>query len=126
MEAVLNARIRKAYIENDCKIGIIGPKLDLTYKYQHLSDSLEYLNDLSNNQSDFNKVLDNAKNPLIIIGTSAINNKFGSKVLETLAALAKKIQKNKDVNPLNVLHQDISRVGLELQFINKNLIKIII
>ena len=119
--AVLNARIRKAYIENDCKIGIIGPKLDLTYKYQHLSDSLEYLNDLSNNQSDFNKVLDNAKNPLIIIGTSAINNQFGSKILETLAALAKKIQKNKDVNPLNVLHQDISRVGaLELKFINKN------
>ena len=119
--AVLNARIRKAYIENDCKIGIIGPKLDLTYNYQHLSNSLEYLNDLSNNQSDFNKVLDNAKNPLIIIGTSAINNKFGSKILETLAALAKKIQKNKDVNPLNVLHQDISRVGaLELQFINKN------
>ncbi len=119
--AVLNARIRKAYIENDCKIGIIGPKLDLTYNYQHLSDSLEYLNDLSNNQSDFNKVLDNAKNPLIIIGTSAINNQFGSKILETLAALAKKIQKNKDVNPLNVLHQDISRVGaLELKFINKN------
>ena len=36
--AVLNARIRKAYINNDCKIGLIGPSTDLTYKYEHLSE----------------------------------------------------------------------------------------
>ncbi|OUW95536.1 MAG: NADH-quinone oxidoreductase subunit G [Pelagibacteraceae bacterium TMED237] len=119
--AVLNARIRKAYIENNCKIGLIGPNVDLTYKYEHLSDSLEYLNELCNNKTDFNKVLDKAKNPLIILGTSAINNKFGKKILETSALLAKNIQKNKNINPLNILNQDISRVGaLELQFFNKN------
>ena len=118
--AVLNARIRKAYIENNCQIGLIGPKIDLTYKYTHLSDSIEYINELSSNNSSFNKVLDNAKNPLIIIGTSAINNSFGSNILQTTAAIAKKIQKNKEINPLNILHQDISRVGaLELNFYNK-------
>ena len=118
--AVLNARIRKAYIDNNCKIGLIGPKLDLTYNYQHLSESLDYLNELSNNNSDFNKVLDKAKNPLIIVGTSSINNNFGTSIIETSAMLAKKIQKNKDINPLNILHQDISRVGaLEINFYNK-------
>ena len=118
--AVLNARIRKAYIDNNCKIGLIGPKLDLTYNYQHLSESLDYLNELSNNNSDFNKVLDKAKNPLIIVGTSSINSNFGTNILETSAMLAKKIQKNKDINPLNILHQDISRVGaLEINFYNK-------
>jgi len=118
--AVLNARIRKAYIENNCQIGLIGPKIDLTYKYTHLSDSIEYINELSSNNSSFNKILDNAKNPLIIIGTSAINNSFGSNILQTTAAIAKKIQKNKEINPLNILHQDISRVGaLELNFYNK-------
>ena len=118
--AVLNARIRKAYIDNNCKIGLIGPKLDLTYNYQHLSESLDYLNELSNNNSDFNKVLDKAKNPLIIVGTSSINSNFGTSILETSAMLAKKIQKNKDINPLNILHQDISRVGaLEINFYNK-------
>ncbi len=118
--AVLNARIRKSFIENNCKIGLIGPKIDLTYNYDHLSDSLEYLNELSNNKTNFNKILLNAKNPLIIVGTSAINNSSGSEVLETCAALAKKIQKNKNKNPLNVLQQDISRVGaLELNFYNK-------
>ncbi len=118
--AVLNARIRKAYIDNNCKIGLIGPKLDLTYNYEHLSESLDYLNELSNNNSDFNKVLDKAKNPLIIVGTSSINSNFGTSILETSAMLAKKIQKNKDINPLNILHQDISRVGaLEINFYNK-------
>jgi len=118
--AVLNARIRKAYIENNCKIGLIGPKLDLTYDYHHLSDSLDYLNKLSNNKSEFNKVLKSAKNPLIILGTSAINNDHGKKILETAGLIAKKIQKNKNINPLNILNQDISRVGaLDLKFYNK-------
>ncbi len=117
--AVLNARIRKAYIENNCKIALIGPKIDLTYSYEHLSDSLEYINKL-NDKSNFGKILKNSKNPLIIIGTSAINNKYGSMILQSCASLAKKIQKNKDVNPLNILNQDVSRVGaLELKFYNK-------
>ncbi len=119
--AVLNARIRKAYIENNCKIGLIGPKLDLTYEYEHLSDNLAYLNKLIKNQSEYNKVLDKAKNPLIIVGTSAINNNFGKKILETAALLAKKIQKKSEINPLNILNQDISRVGaLDLKFYNKS------
>ena len=118
--AVLNARIRKTFLENNCQIGVIGPKVNQTYRYNHLSDSLNYLNELSDGNTDFNKILNNAKNPLIIIGTSAINTADGKKILETSAALAKKIQKNKDINPLNILYQDISRVGaLELNFYNK-------
>ncbi len=118
--AVLNSRIRKAYIDNNCKIGLIGPKLSLTYKYKHLSDSLEYLNDLLNNKTEFGKVLSNAKNPLIIVGTSAINNSSGKKIIENAALIAKNIQKSEKINPLNILNQDISRVGaLDLKFYNK-------
>ncbi len=117
--AVLNARIRKAYIENNCKIGLIGPKIDLTYNYDHLSDSLDYLNNI-NDKSNFGEILKNSKNPLIIVGTSAINNPSGSMVIESCASLAKKIQKNKNINPLNILNQDVSRVGaLELKFYNR-------
>ena len=117
--AVLNARIRKAYIENNCKIALIGPKIDLTYNYTHLSDSLEHINKLTD-KTDFGKILKDSKNPLIIIGTSAINNTDGSMILQSCASLAKKIQKNSNVNPLNILNQDVSRVGaLELKFYNK-------
>ena len=87
---VLNARIRKAYINNDCKIGLIGKKLDLTYKYVHLSDSIEHINDLLNNKSSFSKVLENSKKSLIIIGNSAINYHDGKEVLNICSEIAKK------------------------------------
>ena len=63
----------------------------------------------------------NSKNPLIIIGTSAINNSEGASVLKLCADIAKKLPNYSNTfNPLNILNQDISRVGsLELGFVNK-------
>ena len=119
--SVLNARIRKAFIENNCKVGLIGPALDLNYAYKKISDSLGGLNEILDNKSEFSEVLFNAKNPIIIIGTSAINTSEGSSVLKTCAEIAKKLPNfSESFNPLNILNQDISRVGsLELGFVNK-------
>ncbi len=89
--SVLNARIRKAFINNNCKVGLIGPALDLNYAYDKISESLDELNDILDNQSEFSEVLFNAKNPIIIIGTSAINTSEGSSVLKTCAEIAKKL-----------------------------------
>ena len=119
--SVLNARIRKAFIDNNCKVGLIGPALDLNYAYKKISDSLGGLNEILDNKSEFSEVLFNAKNPIIIIGTSAINTSEGSAVLKTCAEIAKKLPNfSESFNPLNILNQDISRVGsLELGFVNK-------
>jgi len=119
--SVLNARIRKAYINNNCQIGLIGPALDLNYSYEIISNSLGGLNEILDKKSKFSKVLFNAKNPIIIIGTSAINTSEGSSVLKTCAEIAKKLPNfSESFNPLNILNQDISRVGsLELGFVNK-------
>ena len=119
--SVLNARIRKAFIENNCKVGLIGPALDLNYPYKKISESLGGLNEILDNKSEFSEVLFNAKNPIIIIGTSAINTSEGSSVLKTCAEIAKKLPNfSESFNPLNILNQDISRVGsLELGFVNK-------
>jgi len=117
---VLNARIRKAYIHNNCKIGLIGKAIDLTYSYKHLSNNIDYLNDILNDQSDFCTVLKKAKKPLIIIGTSAINLSDGKDILKICAEIAKKYQiTNHNFNGLNILQQDISRVGaLDIGFYN--------
>ena len=72
--SVLNARIRKAYINNNCKVGLIGPDLDLNYSYTKISNSLNALNDINEKKSTFSEIFYNAKNPIIIIGTSSINN----------------------------------------------------
>ena len=117
---VLNARIRKAYINNDCKIGLIGKKLDLTYKYEHLSDSIEHINDLLNNNSPFSEVLKNSKKSLIIIGNSAINYRDGEEVLNACSEIAKKYNvANNNFNGFNILQQDISKVGaVDIGFYN--------
>ena len=119
---VLNARIRKAYINNDCKIGLIGKKLDLTYKYEHLSDSIEHINDLLNNNSPFSEVLKNSKKSLIIIGNSAINYRDGKEVLNVCSEIAKKYNvSNNNFNGFNILQQDISKVGaIDIGFYNQD------
>ena len=119
--SVLNARIRKAFIDNNCKIGLIGPSLDLNYSYDKISESLGELNNILDNKSKFSEVLFNAKNPIIIVGTSAINSSEGATVLKTCAQIAKQLPNfSESFNPLNILNQDISRVGsLELGFVNK-------
>ena len=119
---VLNARIRKAYINNDCRIGLIGKKLDLTYKYEHLSDSIEHINDLLNNNSPFSEVLKNSKKSLIIIGNSAINYRDGKEVLNVCSEIAKKYNvANNNFNGFNILQQDISKVGaIDIGFYNQD------
>ena len=119
---VLNARIRKAYINNDCKIGLIGKKLDLTYKYEHLSERIEHINDLLNNNSPFSEVLKNSKKSLIIIGNSAINYRDGKEVLNVCSEIAKKYNvSNNNFNGFNILQQDISKVGaIDIGFYNQD------
>ena len=122
---VLNARIRKAYINNDCKIGLIGKKLDLTYKYVHLSDSIEHINDLLNNNSPFSEVLKNSKKSLIIIGNSAINYRDGKEVLNVCSEIAKKYNvANNNFNGFNILQQDISKVGaIDIGFYHQDFVQ---
>ena len=119
---VLNARIRKAYINNDCRIGLIGKKLDLTYKYEHLSERIEHINDLLNNNSPFSEVLKNSKKSLIIIGNSAINYRDGKEVLNVCSEIAKKYNvSNNNFNGFNILQQDISKVGaIDIGFYNQD------
>jgi NADH-quinone oxidoreductase subunit G len=120
--AVLNARIRKSYINKNCKIGLIGPKSDLTYKYDHLSDNLSHLNDILAGESYFTDILRNAKKPMIIIGTSAINFEGGQDILRICSEIANKFNiTNETFNGLNILQQNISRVGsLDIKFYNNN------
>ena len=117
---VLNSRIRKAYLNNDCKVGLIGKALDLTYNYDHLSENINYLNEILDNNCSFSKELENSKKPIIIIGNSAINYDLGSEVLKVCSEIAKKFNiSNNSFNGLNILQQDISRVGaIDIGFYN--------
>ena len=120
--AVLNSRIRKAYLNNNCQIALIGPKINLTYKYTHLSNDIAYLNNILNEKSDFLEHLKNAKNPLMLIGSSAINYNDGIEILKICAEICNKLNiVNESENGFNILNQNISRVGaLDIGFYSKN------
>ena len=99
---VLNARIRKAYM-NGANIKLIGDPIDLTYDYDHIGNdrkSLELLiSDETANGSSENK-------SLIILGQGALLEADGEAVLASAQKLAK-ITNSK----LLILHTAAARVG---------------
>ena len=116
MEApVLNARIRKAYM-NGANINLIGDPIDLTYKYTHAGNDRAALDAL---------VVENVpaetlkKKSIIIIGQGALQEADGEAVLATVQRLAK----NTD-SKLLILHTAAARVGgMDIGFTTKGGIK---
>ena len=122
--ALLNARIRKSWLNNNMPIALIGEKADLTYDYDHLGDDVETLQKLATGSHKFNKILKKAKNPIIILGESAISLANESKKTNAdILGLALMIANNADAlseswNGFAMLHNAASRVGaLDIGFV---------
>jgi NADH dehydrogenase (ubiquinone) Fe-S protein 1 len=91
--AIINTRIRKAYLRNGLEIGVIGQLPDLNYEVEHIGSSLKDFNKLSEDKHLFMKKLKNAKRPMILVGSSVFEYGVGeaenvlknvSKIVETL------------------------------------------
>jgi NADH-quinone oxidoreductase subunit G len=109
---VLNARILKRARAGGLKVGVVGPRVDLTYDYDYLGAGPKSLKDLGT----FADTLKNASNPMIVIGQGALARKDGAAVLASAIALAKSANIVRDGwNGFNVLHTAAARVaGLDL------------
>jgi NADH-quinone oxidoreductase subunit G len=106
---ILNARIRKRFRMGGVKIGVIGPRQDLTYDYEHLGAGPDTLKQLGAG-GGFADVLKSAKTPIIILGQGAVARKDGAAVLAAAIALAKATNAS-----FNMLHTAAARVaGLDL------------
>ncbi len=119
--AVLNARIRKAWLHNRAEVALIGPSADLTYPYEWLGNSLKSLDDVLEGRNGVLAALRGASHPMIIVGQAALNHEAGEAVLLKAAQLAAAAMAGKDAagwNPLNVLHASAAQVGgLDLGFV---------
>jgi NADH-quinone oxidoreductase subunit G len=110
--AVLNARIRKRWRSGKLKIGMIGPKADLTYTYDYLGAGTDSLSELAAGKHSFADVLGAAKNPIVLVGAGAAARHDGSAVLALAAKLALDFGAVKaGWNGFAVLHDTASRVG---------------
>ena len=108
---VLNARIRKGWVNRDMKVGVIGEQADLTYTYDYIGAGASSLSQFSKSRSGFAKAFKDAKKPMVIVGSGALTRDDGAAVLALAAGLG---------GTLNVLHSAASRVGgLDMGFIPK-------
>jgi len=109
---LLNARIRKRWRTGQLKVGVIGPKADLTYDYDHIGAGTDSLNDLAAGKHSFAEVLKTAKHPIVLVGAAGLARSDGAAVLSLAAKLALDIGAIKDGwNGFGVLHDTASRVG---------------
>ena len=120
---VLNARIRSRFLKGGLQIGLIGGAIDLTYPYQHLGDEPQLLEQFIAGKNKFSKVLKKAKNPMIILGSGAINREDGAQILHNARKIAETTGMIADNwNGFNVLQSAASRVGgLDIGFVPEKL-----
>ena len=98
---VLNARIRKAWARG-ANVGLVGPRVDLTYEYAHLGDGPDALASML--EDDHSDVQD--KPSVIVIGQGALMRSDGEAVLGEAMALAEATKSG-----LLILHTAAGRVG---------------
>ena len=115
---IINARLRKRYLQGGFKIAAIGPALDLTYPVETLGEGGETLAALDGSH-DWADKLRAAKAPMLILGSGALARADGAQVLGAARALAESLGMiHDDWNGFNVLHRAAARVGgLDLGFL---------
>ncbi len=117
--SMLNARIRKSWLSGRLKIYSIGVDSDLTYPHENIGNDPRIINDIVSGKHPLAKVLEGAKNPMIVLGTSALARSDSADIFAAAGALVKKFNLVRDGwNGFNVLQTAAGRVGaLDLGFV---------
>jgi NADH-quinone oxidoreductase subunit G len=117
--AILNARIRKAWLQNNAEIGLVGATADLTYPHTHLGNKPDDLLEIDGKRNPFMSAMRKAKRPMIIIGMDALSRADGAQILRSAGKLAAKWNVvTEDWNGFNILHSAAARVGaLDMGFL---------
>ncbi|KAL8563994.1 NADH dehydrogenase Fe-S protein subunit 1 ndufs1 [Nucella lapillus] len=112
---VFNARVRKSWTHNELRVAMVGTPVDLTYEYDHLGDSPAVLEQLADGSHPFSKVLESAKRPMVVVGSSGLQRGDGAALHAAASRLASRLQASSgaggDWRVLNVLHRVASQVA---------------
>ena len=119
---MINARIRKAYVNNNTKIISLNNVGDLTYDYESLDGKTQTIKDIIENKNDISKLIINSKKPMIIFGESFLNIKSAKYLFNSFKEFLFKNNKlSDDWNPINILSVDAATVGsFDLDIIDEN------
>lgn len=110
---IVNARIRRAWVERKVPVTVIGEDRDFSYPVTHIGTGPSALQEL------LRQPISEAKRPMVIVGAGALARKDGIAIQAMLSELA---QRNnivtKEWNGMNTLQLAASRVGaLDLGFL---------
>jgi len=109
---ILNARIRKAYLQNKTKIISLNDVGDLTYPYEFLDGDIENIKKITEDNHKVSSLIKEAKKPLIIFGQSSLKNKSAKYIFESIKFFLEKNNKISDEwNSLNTISENASTVG---------------
>lgn len=112
---VFNARLRKCWIHNELDLAMVGPKVDLTYDYDHIGETTEVLAQLADGSHPYCARLAKAKNPVVIVGSEALQREDGASVMAQVQRIASNLKQSsgcgEDWKVLNTLHRVASQVA---------------
>ncbi len=120
---ILNARIRKAFVNNNTKIISLNDVGDLTYPYESLDGQTKSIKNIFEGSDEISKKILDAKHPMIIIGESLLKLNSADYLFNLIKDFLNKNNKFTDNwNPLNNLSCDASTVGnFDLGIINNDI-----
>jgi NADH-quinone oxidoreductase subunit G len=116
---LVNTRLRQAYLNNGLKAFNVGAAHDLTYPVAQLGENPQILAEIASGKHPVAQALKEAKNPVIILGASAVARRDGAEILATAKAIATACNVVRDDwNGFNMLHHAAARVGaLDVGFV---------
>jgi len=109
---ILNARIRKSYLQNKTKIVSLNNLGDLTYPYISLNGNTDVIKEIIEDRHEISMTIKNSKKPLIILGQSILSLKSGKYIFESIKSFLKKNNKiSEEWNSLNLISENAATIG---------------
>jgi len=109
---ILNARIRKSYLQNKTKIISLNEMGDLTFPYKSLDGNTETVKKIIEGNHEVSDLIKQAKKPMVIMGQSILKSKSSKYIFESIKQFLEENNKiSINWNALNVISENASTVG---------------
>jgi len=109
---ILNARIRKSYLQNKTKIISLNEMGDLTFPYKSLDGNTETVKKIIEGKHEVSDLIKQAKKPMVIMGQSVLKSKSSKYIFESIKQFLEENNKiSINWNALNVISENASTVG---------------
>lgn len=102
--SILNAKIRQAYMFNDCDIYAVGPQCEYNYHVNYLGEDVNCISKAA-------QAMKGATKPLIFIGISQLETAHGGNIMKLVSEVCQTFKVGSDWNVINFIPREASFAG---------------